>query len=163
MTGAILLPAGRRPGTVEALAAAHGVADKCLVPIAGRPMIAHVLAGAAASGAGRIFVSTHHEALADDIDDPAVAALGDRLTIVPAADNLADSVLAVADLAIFPLLITTADNCLLTPEPIAESDREATRLGAEARSEEHTSELQHLMRTANDVLCMQNKNHNTTR
>src|SRR3546814_2218019 len=113
--------------------------------------------------AGRIFVSTHHEALADDIDDPAVAALGDRLTIVPAADNLADSVLAVADLAIFPLLITTADNCLLTPEPIAESDREATRLGAEARSEEHTSELQHLMRTANDVLCMQNKNHNTTR
>src|SRR3546814_6218716 len=82
--------------------------------------------------AGRIFVSTHHEALADDIDDPAVAALGDRLTIVPAADNLADSVLAVADLAIFPLLITTADNCLLTPETIAEIDREATRLGAEA-------------------------------
>src|SRR3546814_6551671 len=68
----------------------------------------------------------------DDIDDPAVAALGDRLTIVPAADNLADSVLAVADLAIFPLLITTADNCLLTPETIAEIDREATRLGAEA-------------------------------
>src|SRR3546814_3822453 len=90
MTGSILILAGRRPGTVDALAAAHGVADKCLVPIAGRPMIAHVLAGAAASGAGRIFVSTHHEALADDIDDPAVAALGDRLTIVPAADNLAD-------------------------------------------------------------------------
>src|SRR3546814_19726840 len=78
MTGSILILAGRRPGTVDALAAAHGVADKCLVPIAGRPMIAHVLAGAAASGAGRIFVSTHHEALADDIDDPAVAALGDR-------------------------------------------------------------------------------------
>src|SRR3546814_18429846 len=38
----------------------------------------------------------------------------------------------VADLAIFPLLITTADNCLLTPETIAEIDREATRLGAEA-------------------------------
>src|SRR3546814_14660716 len=69
----------------------------------------------------------------DDIDDPAVAALGDRLTIVPAADNLADSVLAVAALAIFPLLITTADNCLLTPEPIAEIHRDATRLGAEAR------------------------------
>jgi len=132
MTGSILILAGRRPGTVDALAAAHGVSDKCLVPVAGRPMIAHVLAGAAASGAGRIFVSTHHEALADDIDDPAVAALGDRLTIVPAADNLADSVLAVIDLAIFPLLITTADNCLLTPETIAEIDREVTRLGAEA-------------------------------
>src|SRR3546814_5583403 len=102
MTGSILILAGRRPGTVDALAAAHGVADKCLVPIAGRPMIAHVLAGAAASGAGRIFVSTHHEALADDIDDPAVAALGDRLTI---------------------------------------------------RSEEHTSELQSLMRLSYAVFC----------
>src|SRR3546814_5534271 len=52
--------AGRRPGAVDALAAAHGVADKCLVRVAGRPMIAHVLESAAVSGAGKIFVSTHH-------------------------------------------------------------------------------------------------------
>ncbi|WOF44521.1 NTP transferase domain-containing protein [Sphingopyxis indica] len=132
MTGSILILAGRRPGAVDALAAAHGVADKCLVPVAGRPMIAHVLESAAASGAGKIFVSTHHRALADDLDDPIVAALGERLVVVPAADNLTDSVLAVADRADFPLLITTADNCLLTPETIAEIGSEAARLGAEA-------------------------------
>lgn len=132
MIGSILILAGRRPGAVDALAAAHGVADKCLVPVAGRPMIAHVLASAAASGADRIFVSTHHAALTEDLTDPVAAALGDRLVVVPAAGNLADSVLAVAERATFPLLITTADNCLLTPGTIAEIGSEAARLGAEA-------------------------------
>ena len=132
MTGSILILAGRRPGAVDALAAAHGVADKCLVPVAGRPMIAHVLESAAASGARGIFVSTHHADLLEDLNDPVVAKLGERLVIVPAADNLADSVLAVAVRAEFPMLIITADNCLLTPETIAEIDTEAARLGAEA-------------------------------
>src|SRR3546814_8115687 len=82
--------------------------------------------------------------------------LGGRLTIVPAADNLADSVLAVAGVAEYPLLITTADNCLLTPATIAEIEAEAMRLGVEARSEEHTSELQSLMRISYAVFCLKN-------
>ena len=132
MSGSILILAGRRPGAVDALAEAHGVDDKCLVPVAGRAMIAHVLASAAQTQARRIFVSTHHESLLDDLADPVVDRLGDRLVIVPAADNLADSVLAVADMCEFPLFITTADNCLLTPETIAEIGVEAARLGAGA-------------------------------
>jgi GTP:adenosylcobinamide-phosphate guanylyltransferase len=132
MTGSILILAGRRPGAVDALAAAHRVDDKCLVPVAGRPMIAHVLASAAASGAERVIISTHHAALLADLDDPVVALLGERLVVVAAADNLADSVLAAAGEARFPLLITTADNCLLTPETIAEIDAEARRLDVEA-------------------------------
>ncbi len=132
MTGSILILAGRRPGAVDALAAAYRVDDKCLVPVAGRPMIAHVLASAAASGADRVIVSTHHAALLADLDDPVVASLGERLVMVAAADNLADSVLAAAGEARFPLLITTADNCLLTPETIAEINAEARRLDVEA-------------------------------
>ena len=132
MTGSILILAGRRAGAIDPLAAAHGVADKCLVPVAGRPMIAHVLSSAAASGAGQIFVSTHHLNLLADLDDPVVKLLGKRLIVVPAAGNLADSVLAVAGVASFPLLITTADNCLLTPETIAEIGAEAARLDVEA-------------------------------
>ncbi|MCW5645856.1 MAG: NTP transferase domain-containing protein [Sphingopyxis sp.] len=132
MTGSILILAGRRPGAVDALAAAHRVDDKCLVPVAGRPMIAHVLASAAASGAERVIISTHHAALPADLDDPVVASLGERLVVVPATGNLADSVLAAAGEARFPLLITTADNCLLTPETIAEIDAEARRLDVEA-------------------------------
>jgi GTP:adenosylcobinamide-phosphate guanylyltransferase len=129
--GSILILAGRRPGAVDALAEAHGVADKCLVPVAGRPMLAHVLATAAKTDVGTIFVSSHHDGLADDLGDIIVDRLGDRLVFVTAADNLTDSVLAVADVAAFPLLVTTADNCLLTPETIAEIGAEAARLGAE--------------------------------
>lgn len=132
MNGSILILAGRRPGAVDALAEAHGVADKCLVPVAGRPMIAHVLDSAADSDAERILVSTHHAALLADLNDPVVDLLGDRLIVLPAADNLADSVLAAAGLARFPLLITTADNCLLTADTIAEIGAEAARLDIEA-------------------------------
>jgi len=131
MTRSILILAGRRPGATDPLATAHDVADKCLVPVAGRPMIAHVLHAAAASGAAQIFVSTHHLGLLADLDDPVVKLLGNRLIIVPSAGNLADSVLAVAGVATFPLLITTADNCLLTPETIVEIGAEAARLEVE--------------------------------
>ncbi|HEY0597889.1 NTP transferase domain-containing protein, partial [Sphingopyxis sp.] len=101
-------------------------------PVAGRPMIAHVLESAADSDAKQVFVSTHHAALLADLNDPVTDLLGKRLIVVPAADNLADSVIAVAGVASFPLLITTADNCLLTPETIAEIETEAERLGVEA-------------------------------
>lgn len=132
MIASILILAGRRAGATDVLAASHGVVDKCLVPVAGRPMIAHVLDSAERSAAARIFVSTHDAALLGRIADPVVARLGERLTLVPAADNLADSVLAMVDSAAFPLLITTADNCLLTPGTIAAIDDEARRLGAAA-------------------------------
>ena len=132
MSGSILILAGRRFGAADTLANAHGVTDKCLVPVAGRPMIAHVLESAAASAATHIYVSTHHGDLLDELDDAVVRLLGGRLTVVPAADNLADSVLAVAGAAEFPLLITTADNCLLTPATIAEIEAEAMRLGVDA-------------------------------
>ncbi|WP_082521637.1 MULTISPECIES: nucleotidyltransferase family protein [unclassified Sphingopyxis] len=132
MSGSILILAGRRPGAVDALAEAFGVGDKCLVPVAGRPMIAHVLESAADSSARQVFVSTHQAALLANLNDPVVDLLGDRLIVVAAADNLADSVLAVAGMASFPLLVTTADNCLLTSATIAEIEAEAVRLGADA-------------------------------
>ena len=86
MSGSILILAGRRPGAVDALAEAHGVADKCLVPVAGRPMIAHVLESAADSDAERVIVSTHHADLLADLDDPVVDLLGDRLVVAVNSD-----------------------------------------------------------------------------
>lgn len=132
MSGSILILAGRRLGAIDPLAETYGVADKCLVPVAGRPMIAHVLESAADSSAKQVFVSTHHAALLSDLNDPVTELLGKRLIIVPAASNLADSVIAVAGVARFPLLVTTADNCLLTAATIAEIEAEADRLGADA-------------------------------
>lgn len=128
----IIILAGRRPGATDPLAARFGVADKCLVPVAGRPMIAHVLAAAAQSGADRIVVSSHDFDVLAKVDDPVVAQLGRRLVVCAAADNLADSVLLAAAAAGFPLLVTTADNCLLTPATIAEISRAAREGGADA-------------------------------
>ncbi|MDO9488983.1 MAG: hypothetical protein Q7J32_11460 [Sphingomonadaceae bacterium] len=44
-----LVLAGKRDGVLDPLAAAAGVTHKCLVPIAGRPLIAHVVDALAAS------------------------------------------------------------------------------------------------------------------
>lgn len=110
--------AGKRDGRLDPLAAAAGVSHKCLVPVAGPPMIQHVLAALeAAPGIGRIVVS---------IDDPdviagIVARLGTgRIAVERSAPNLVDSVLGAAAAATPPFLVTTADNVNLTPASIAE-------------------------------------------
>lgn len=128
----IIILAGRRAGATDPLAERFGVADKCLVPVAGRPMIAHVLSAAAQSSAERIVVSSHDFDVLAKIDDPIVAQLGKRLVVRAASDNLADSVLLAAEALPFPMLITTADNCLLTPATMAEIAGAASDAGADA-------------------------------
>lgn len=134
MTGmSALLLAGKRDGSLDPLAASGNVTHKCLVKVDGKPMLTHpieTLAGV--SAIGKIYVS---------IDDPSVLdgiALIDRLRgegrieIVQAQHNLVDSVVAAAKAASFPLLITTADNVLLTPIAVAELGAQAGRGGADA-------------------------------
>lgn len=110
-----LIMAGKRSGALDPLAARAGVAQKCVVPIHGKPLIEHVveaLAGSEQIGEIRIVA---HEA-AEILAIPLVVRLigEERLRIVPAAFNLVDSVVAGAKGAKFPLLITTADNVLVT-------------------------------------------------
>src|SRR3546814_6211401 len=49
----------------------------------------------------------------------------------------------------------------LRPQEVAQT-REALNRARAARSEEHTSELQSLMRTSYAVFCLQKKNHTPT-
>ena len=128
-----LILAGRRDGFIDPLAAAHNVEDKCLVPLAGRPLIAHVLSAVASvSDIGTIIVSTNDPALianqdwGDDTIDP------ERLRVVQAQRNLADSIVAALEDAHFPVLVTTADNVLLTPNAISHFAAEAMRQAADA-------------------------------
>lgn len=115
-----LVLAGRREGTIDPLAAAHGVADKCLVPVLGTPCIEHVLmALAAAPGIGDIVVSINDPAILAGLPTADRLVAEGRLTALKAEHNLAESVLAAARQARFPLLVTTADNVLMTPESIA--------------------------------------------
>lgn len=118
-----IVMAGRREGSIDPLAAAAGLADKCLVPVAGRPMIAHVLAAlAAVPTIRRIIVSINDPALLDGVSEARALVADGRLLAVVARHNLVDSLLAATDDATFPVLVTTADNVLLTSAAITAID-----------------------------------------
>ena len=128
-----LLLAGKRDGALDPLAAAANVSHKCLVDVGGRPMLAHPIETLAASpSVGKIYVSIDDPSVLDAI--PLIGRLrGEgRLEVVGARHNLVDSVMAAASAAQFPLLITTADNVLLTPFAVEEFDAQARRAGADA-------------------------------
>jgi GTP:adenosylcobinamide-phosphate guanylyltransferase len=124
--------AGRREGTIDPLAAAAGLEDKCIVPVAGRPMIAHVLAAlAAVPEIGRIIVSVNApETLQGFGVVDGLIAQG-RLKLVPARANLVDSLLGAIEDAHFPVLVTTADNVLLTPAAIVAIGEDAAAAKAD--------------------------------
>src|SRR5690349_11934621 len=84
--------AGQRVGRVDALAQAHGVANKSLVEIDGAPLIRHgVDALAATPGLVRLRIVVEPERV-----DAIRASLRVPAEFVSAADNLADSVYAAA-------------------------------------------------------------------
>lgn len=128
-----LIMAGKRSGALDPLAARAGVAQKCVVPVRGVPMIERVIKEVAAcERIGAIHVVAHE---ADEIAAlPTVRALLDegRLVFREGKFNLVDSVFSGAEGAQFPLLITTADNCLVTAEGYAEFVDKALAQGADA-------------------------------
>lgn len=109
----IVILAAQREGRLDPLAAAAGVSHKCLVPIGGRPLLAHVLAafaGLRGIDSVRIAVEPGAEAALRPIAD----ASGLPVAFVPSAETITDSVYAAAAGASRPLVVTTADNVLLT-------------------------------------------------
>ncbi len=112
-----LLLAGRRPG-VDALAATRGETLKALIPVAGTPMVARVVATLLATDAiGAIRVMTQ------DIEPIAAVLPADtRIVYLRSGDGIARSIVAALEsgAAPFPLFVTTADHALLTPATIAE-------------------------------------------
>ncbi|MDE8650899.1 NTP transferase domain-containing protein [Novosphingobium sp. H3SJ31-1] len=115
----IVVLAAQRKGVANPLAERFHVSHKCLIPLHGIPLIRHVMAMLAAHGAGAgIVISVEPEAFAAVRE--ALAGLPDEaaITLCPAADNLADSVLAAAGDHDGPIVITTADHALLRPESV---------------------------------------------
>jgi GTP:adenosylcobinamide-phosphate guanylyltransferase len=118
-TPTVLILAGQRLGKVDPLAEAHGAQHKCLVPLLGRPLIGYVLdAVDAAFPDAQIVVSINDPHALDE--EPEVRRFFDtgRIRTAASAKNLLESVFAAADGASFPLLITTGDNVLVTPEAL---------------------------------------------
>lgn len=116
-----LIMAGKRSGILDPLAERAGVNQKCVVPVGGKPMIQHVVeAVSACDRIGQIHIVAHEPEEIAAIPIVAELVSAGRLVFKPGAFNLVDSVFAGAEGAEFPLLITTADNCLVTPEGYAE-------------------------------------------
>ena len=115
---AILL-AGQRPGE-DGFAAAHGVAAKALIRVGGEPMLGRVARTLLASpSVGRILVLAQQPErlfageLAWMAEEPRIAAS-------VGGEGISSSIAAVAGTpeAPFPVLVTTADHALLTPEMV---------------------------------------------
>lgn len=112
-----MILAGKRAGALDPLAARAGVAQKALVPVNGVPMIERVVRQVAACRrVGAIRIVAHGFEEISRL--PFIAALiaKGRISLVDARFNLVDSVIAGSEGADFPILVTTADNCLVTPE-----------------------------------------------
>ena len=103
-----LVLAGSRPGP-DPLADYAGVADKAMIEIGGRTMLARVVAALRVAGAGRIAVV---------VSSDAVRAAAERLGVELIAAAAGPSASAARGFAALgaPLLVTTADHALLEPD-----------------------------------------------
>jgi GTP:adenosylcobinamide-phosphate guanylyltransferase len=124
----VIVLAGQRAGVVNPLAERAGVSHKCLAPICGKPLLAHVLDTLVAVPAV-VEVRVSIEADGHGAITPLIAEYADsgpRVRMVGSATNLVDSVLAAAGDDPGPFVITTADNVLLTREAVAQIVQELT-------------------------------------
>lgn len=120
MTGTIpaIVLAGSRPGP-DPLLDGSGVATKALLPIAGDAMLVHVvraLAGSPLVGTITILAQDSARLAADS----ALAALPGDIRFQDSGQGISASLAAALPPGDDPLLVTTADNVLLTPAMIAE-------------------------------------------
>jgi GTP:adenosylcobinamide-phosphate guanylyltransferase len=104
-----LVLAGSRPGSVDPVAAAEGVAHKALVDVGGMPMLARVLRALRDAGIEHIAVSA---------DAPEVLSLAYAFSAIPVRPGSGPSASVAAGFETMgpPLLITTADHALLQPQ-----------------------------------------------
>jgi len=112
---AIILAAGRGPS--DPMAAAYGVSHKCLVEIAGIPMLRRVVDTLADHPAiGNISVAIDNRDVGVQALDDAVS----KVEFVPTAESAARTVSALLanSASDYPILLTTADHPLLTAEMI---------------------------------------------
>lgn len=124
---ALVLAGARASG--DALALAHGVDSKALIDIAGEPMLTRVLR--AVNQSDRVSGAPYVSGLSPDVLN---AARGD-VTARPArsvSGGPAASLLGAIEGGVtLPLLVTTCDHALLTPEMVDHFIGEATRTGAD--------------------------------
>ena len=115
----VLVLAGRRNASLDPLAEQFKVSHKCLVPVLGEAMISRVLKIVdEAFPTAPIFVSIEDFSIIQG--EPIVERLvGEgRLTPIDASEHIVDSIVTASETTGFPLIVTTADNVLMTPQSL---------------------------------------------
>lgn len=109
--------AGSRSGEADPVARAAGVAAKCLAPVAGRPMVEHVLAALLAHpNIATVILIADPELGLERLRGFASAFACGRIRLRRPGPSPASSLLAILDeRADEPLFVTTADHPLLSP------------------------------------------------
>ncbi|HEY0596083.1 nucleotidyltransferase family protein [Sphingopyxis sp.] len=109
--------AGSRPGP-DPLLTGSGASTKALLPIAGQAMLVHVVKALRASPeVGTIMILAQNSA--ELAAEPGLMGLADLL-FADSGQGISNSLAAALPPGDDPLLVTTADNVLLTPTMIAE-------------------------------------------
>jgi molybdopterin-guanine dinucleotide biosynthesis protein A len=102
----VILAAGR--GSDDPMAKAYGVAHKCTLPIAGKPMLQWVLEALRLANISKPFVVV--------IDDLKVLPHEPDVEVISAKSSApASAIAAIQHIQSYPVLITTGDHPLLTP------------------------------------------------
>ena len=132
-----LVLAGSRPGQ-DPLLAESGLPSKALLPVAGKPMLAHVL-GALAEAPGVGTVTVVAQDTAPFAAEKDIAGACRHVEWHNSTGSIADAIRHALEAANGPLFVTTADNVLLTPaivnQFLAESDRSDVSVGMVERSQ----------------------------
>jgi GTP:adenosylcobinamide-phosphate guanylyltransferase len=124
----IILLAGQRAGVVNPLAERAGVSHKCLVPIGGMPLIAHVLETLIGLPAIReIRISLEPDAHDQVRQLAAFAESTIPIVLIPNEANIVASLLAATGDESGPWMVTTADHVLLTRESFEQVRSELQR------------------------------------
>ena len=116
----VLLLAGKRNNALDPLAAARDVEMKCIIPFHGEPMIVRPFRAIMKSErVGPILIcSNDPDAICAAVPEIAAARDSGRVSFVDAEGSIADSIVAASEHAEMPLMVTTADNVMLSPEMI---------------------------------------------
>jgi hypothetical protein len=115
---ALILAASR--GHLDPLAQAGGVSHKCFIDIAGQPMLRRVVQAVLECGrAARTIVAIEPDSMAEAKAILAPLAGAEGIEYVPSRETIGASVAAIAGPGHLPLIVTTGDNALHTPQMVA--------------------------------------------
>ena len=128
----ILVLAGKRDGALDPLAERAGVSHKAVVPIAGKPLIGHVLATIEQAWSdAKVLVSIHDPSVLDDVEEVQRLKASGRLEMCNAQHGIVESVETASEKADWPILVTTGDNALTTADALRQIHASGVENGAD--------------------------------